>query len=137
MHLCNFIYKILHCLVSGCSEWGLVSSCGAWAARCGGFSYSGAQVLEAQASVVVARGLNCPTACGIFLDQGSKRVPCLGRWSLHHGITRKSSLHNVFLSQGTGGPEALPRAHPPGEHGLCLLPEALFLPLGSAWQPKS
>ena len=38
LHLCNFIYKMLHCLVSGCSEWGLVSSCGVQASHCGGFS---------------------------------------------------------------------------------------------------
>ena len=35
----------LHCCkgtFSSCSEWGLLSSCGAWASHCGGFSW-GAQ----------------------------------------------------------------------------------------------
>ena len=30
---------------------------------------------RAWASVVVARGLSCPAACGIFLDQGSNQCP--------------------------------------------------------------
>ena len=30
----------------GCSEQGLLSSCAAWASRCGGFACDGAQALE-------------------------------------------------------------------------------------------
>ena len=62
-----------------CGEWGLLfvavrellivvaSCCGAWA-------------LGAWASVVVARELSCPVACGIFPDQGSN--PCPLHWQV-------------------------------------------------------
>ena len=41
--------------------------------------------LEAtQASVVVVRGLSCPGACGIFLDQRLNSVPRIGRQILKH-----------------------------------------------------
>ena len=33
-------------LLSNCREWGLLSSCGAQASHCGGFSCYGAQALE-------------------------------------------------------------------------------------------
>ena len=36
------------------------------------------------ASVVVVHRLSCPEACGIFPDQGSTRVPCIGRQILNH-----------------------------------------------------
>ena len=64
-----------------------------WVARashCSGFSCCGAQALGSRASVVVARrlqntgsvvvahGLSCSPACGIFLDQGSN--PCPPHW---------------------------------------------------------
>ena len=71
----------LHCCVqafSSCSEWGLlfvavrglllpVASlcCGAWA-------------LGARASVVVAHGLSCYVACGIFPEQSLN--PCPLHW---------------------------------------------------------
>ena len=38
-------------------EQGLLYSYGAWASHCSGFSCCGAQVLDVQASVVVAHGL--------------------------------------------------------------------------------
>ena len=44
------------------------------ASRCAGFSS-----WQRVGLVVVARGLSCPTACGIFPDQGSNHVPCIGR----------------------------------------------------------
>ena len=43
---------------------------GAWASR-GGFSCCRAQALGTQASVIVAYGLSCSEARGIFLDWGS------------------------------------------------------------------
>ena len=49
----------------------------------------GAQALRMQASVVVVHGLICPTACGVFLDQGLNRVPCTGSWILIHCATRE------------------------------------------------
>ena len=57
------------------AETGLLSSCDAWASRCGGFSCCGTQALGAQASAFVARGLGCPTARGILPDQGSNSCP--------------------------------------------------------------
>ena len=87
----NFIYLSLSVLVfvaaqaSLVAERRLLSSCSARAC-CGGFS-CGAQALGCAGSVVsaprvwgvgsvvVAHGLSCPAACGIFPDQGSN--PCL------------------------------------------------------------
>ena len=57
---------------SSCDEWG---RCGVRASHCSGFSCCGAQVLGARASVVVAHGLSCSAACGIFPHQGSNRCP--------------------------------------------------------------
>ena len=73
------------------------SSCGVWAFQCGGFSSCRAWALGMQASVFVAHGLsscgswalehrfstcscglNCSTACRIFLYQGSNL--CLLLW---------------------------------------------------------
>ena len=57
-----------------------------------GFSCCGAQALGAWASVVVAHGLSCSEARGIFLDQGSN--PCSLHWQadpypLYHQGGRK------------------------------------------------
>ena len=60
------------------AETGLLSSCDARASHCCGFSHCGTQALGAQASVVEAHGLSCPTACGILPDQGSNL--CLLHW---------------------------------------------------------
>ena len=57
-------------LVTASAE--LLSSCGAQASHCCGFS------LRSTASIVVARGLSCSTTCGIFWDEGSN--PCLLHW---------------------------------------------------------
>ena len=43
----------------------------------GGSSYCGAQALGAPALVVVAQGLRCPVAYGIFPEQGLN--PCPGQ----------------------------------------------------------
>ena len=87
-------------LFCSCSEQGLLSSWGARASHCGGFSCCGAQALgpaglsswrhvssvveehglKSTGSVVVVHRLSCPTACGIFLDQGSN--PCLLCWQV-------------------------------------------------------
>ena len=80
----------LHCC-SCCDKWGLISSCGTQASHCGGFSCCRA-LAGCAASVVGAHGLSCPTACGIFLDQGPTCVPCIGRWILNHWTTKKSSF---------------------------------------------
>ena len=66
--------------------------CGARASHCSGFSCCRAQALGMQASVVAARGLqsagsvvvahglSCSTACGIFPDQGSNLCPLCSVW---------------------------------------------------------
>ena len=78
---------------------GAALHCGAQASHCGGFSCSGAQAPGSWASVVVARGLqsagsavvahglSCSAACGIFPDQGLNPRPL--HWQadsqpLHH-----------------------------------------------------
>ena len=48
---------LLHGLFSGCSEWGLLSSCSLWASHCGGFSFGGAQALGISGSAGAAYGL--------------------------------------------------------------------------------
>ena len=53
----------------------------------GGFSFCGACALGAGASVVVANGLSCPTACGIFPDQGLTGVLCIARQIPNHWTT--------------------------------------------------
>ena len=57
-----------------------------------------------QASVVVAHGLSCPVACGIFLDPRDwAPVSCIGRWSLNHWTTREVlsvlSLHGQSVTE--------------------------------------
>ena len=60
---------------SSCSEWGLLSGCGAWASHCRGFSWCGAQALGARTSLAVVHRISYSTACGIFLAQGSNWCP--------------------------------------------------------------
>ena len=65
---------------SSCREHELLSSCCAQASHRSHFSCCGAQALGVWASVVVAWGLSCSVACGIFLDQGSN--PCPLHWQM-------------------------------------------------------
>ena len=82
---CQFFKKNYFCLcwVFCCSEdfslvlGGVLSSRGARASVA-------APGLSSSGSVVVALGLGCCTACGIFPDQGSNRVLCIGRQILYH-----------------------------------------------------
>ena len=81
------------------SRVGATLRCGVWASHCGGFSCCGAQALGARASVVVAQGLSCSAACGIFPDQGLN--PCPLHWQAdsypmrHQGSPRRTvfSIH--------------------------------------------
>ena len=43
--------------------------------QCGGSSLSWLLLLQSAGSVVVRHGLSCPTACGIFQNQGSNPCP--------------------------------------------------------------
>ena len=109
----RFIY-LFNLWLFGCagafSSWGqgLLSSCGAWAFYCSGFSCFGAQTLVAQASVVVLRGLNCCNSWAIaywfsscseqvvLLRVGSSWtmdqtfVPCISRQILYHWATMEA-----------------------------------------------
>ena len=64
-----------------------------------------ARGLQSTGSVVVAHRLSCSAACGIFPDQGSNRVPCLGKRILNHCATRDVPkfpfIGSEFLSVGT------------------------------------
>ena len=60
--------------------------CHVWASLCSGFSCCGAQARVGP--VVVACGLSCSIACGIFLDQGSNLCPLIDRQILMHCTTR-------------------------------------------------
>ena len=70
--------------------------CGVWASR-GGVSCLRARAPGAQTSAVVAHGLRCPVACGIFLTGGGTHVPCVGSWSLNHQSTREVPKVGVFV----------------------------------------
>ena len=56
-------------------------------------------LLRSTGSTVVARGLSCSAACGIFLDQGS--ISCIGRRILYHWATREvlilSEVEYIFM----------------------------------------
>ena len=65
--------------LSSCGEQGPISSCGTPASHCSGFPCR-AQALEHVGSVVVAHGLSCPMACGIFPDQEWNL--CLLHWQV-------------------------------------------------------
>ena len=69
-------YSSLRC--TGFSLWWLLllRSTGS---RCAGFSSCGSRALECS-SVVVAHGLRCSAACGIFPDQGLN--PCPLHWQV-------------------------------------------------------
>ena len=60
--------------------WSAAAALSQAASHCSRFSCCGAQALGPQALAIVAHGLSCPTACGIFPDQGSNSCP------LHHKV---------------------------------------------------
>ena len=74
----SFLLLIFGCLgllcwvwaFSSCGDWGLLSSCGMMASLVAEHGPWSARV-----SVVVAHRLSCPTAHGIFLDQGPNLCP--------------------------------------------------------------
>lgn len=81
-----FVYLFLLCWVffPGC---GLSPSCSKWWLPFSSFSLQWlltAQALGAWASVVVYMDLAAPWACGIFLDQVSISVPCIGKQARNH-----------------------------------------------------
>ena len=71
--------------------------------HCGSFSSCRPQTIGTRASVaqysgsgVVAHRLSCPSACGIFPNQGSQNpIPCTGRWIPIHYAIRE--IHSFLL----------------------------------------
>ena len=49
-------------------------------------------------SLVVGHGLSCLVACGIFPEQGSNHVACIGRQILYHCNTREVPTSAIFCS---------------------------------------
>ena len=98
LKICLFYLFIFGCIGSSLLRTGFLQlwragappRCGAQASHCSGLSCCGAWALGTRASVVVAgrllsagsvvvaHGLRCSAACGIFPDQGSN--PCPLRW---------------------------------------------------------
>ena len=73
---------------SSCSKQGLLSSCGARASHCGGFSCCGAQALGHVGSVVVGcTGLVALWHVKFSQTRGRTHVPCIGRRILNHWAT--------------------------------------------------
>ena len=71
------VHRLLIAVASHCGARALGAQASRVVAR--GLSSSGSRAKSA-GSVVVAHGLRCSTACGIFLDQGSN--PCLLHWQV-------------------------------------------------------
>ena len=81
----------------------VAASGGHSSSRCAGLSLSWPLLLRSTgsrrtASVAVAHGHSCSAACGILPDQGSTRVPCIGRQTLNHCATREAPTCYFFHS---------------------------------------
>ena len=88
--------------LSRCGKWGLLSSCGARAPPCGGFSCCRAWALGQMAfshyssQALQHRLRGCCKACGIFPDQGSN--PCPQYWKEHSlPLSHQGSPNILFL----------------------------------------
>ena len=73
----------------------VVASGGHSSSRCAGLSLSRPLLLRSTGSrragsVIVAHGLSCSAACGIFQTGARTRVPCIGRQILNHCATREA-----------------------------------------------
>ena len=66
--------------------------------HCRGFSYCGLWALGGCRLLSCSTGLGGLRASGIFLDQGSNLVPCIGRWVLNHWTTRGVPSFSFGLS---------------------------------------
>ena len=78
--LCFFLYLFIYGYTGSffavhglflAGNWGLLSSCNAWASLCGGFSCCREWVLGHVVFSSCGTLFSCPAACGIFLNQGS------------------------------------------------------------------
>ena len=70
-----FFFFFLAVFVSARGLSPVAASGGHSSSRCAGLSLSRPLLLRSAGSVVVAHGLSCSTACGIFPDQGSNPFP--------------------------------------------------------------
>ena len=71
---------LLSWLFSSCGKQGLLSSCDAWASRCGGFSCC--RALGCSESVAVVHRVSCSVGSSQIRDQTC--VSCIGRRILYH-----------------------------------------------------
>ena len=131
-------------LFSSCE--GLLSSCGVWMGlSLWSFLCYKAQAVSTWASVVVAHGLSCPAACGIFPNQWSN--PCLRHWyadSLplrHQGSPTKGFIASYSPQfnfkakptfEGGGGSKYI--AFPAGKESACNVGDPGSIP-GSGRSP--
>ena len=112
-------------LFSSCREKGVPLPDGAWASHCGGFSRCGAQSLgcggssfcspsgltncgpglQSTGSIDMAHRFSCPTACGIFPDQGWNWCP------LHWQEDSLSMSHEGSPKVGHFESEGGPKEH--------------------------
>ena len=86
----------LHCCAqafSSCSEWGLLSTCGAQASHCSGFSCCGARALEQRLV-----GLIALRHVGSSQTRDWTHVPYAGRQILNHWTTKGVPLSPIFAT---------------------------------------
>ena len=92
---------LLHGLFSSCGEWELLSSCGARAFPCGGFSCCRARVLGCSGFSRCSTWAQQLWPLGLVALESSwirdqAHVSCTGRQIIYHGATReahKTSFH--------------------------------------------
>ena len=104
IHLFIYLFIYFGCIGSSLLRAGFLQlrragaplCCSSRASHCGGFSCWGTRALETRASVVVVHGLSCSAACGIFPDQGSNCVPCIGRQIRNHCATKAVPIYIYF-----------------------------------------
>ena len=106
---------------SSSGEWGLLSTCGAWASHCSGFSCCEAQVLGMWASVVVARRLSSCSSQAVEC-----RLSSCGPWAyLAHSIRNLPRPWIKPVSPVLAG--RLSSTAPPGKScGSCIRALILF-----------
>ena len=75
LFICGYTYLSLFIFVAAHRVSPVVASRGYSLLKCMGFSLRWLFLLQSMGSLVVAPGLCCPMACGIFLDQGSNLHP--------------------------------------------------------------
>ena len=101
-----FFFSWLHWVVVAVCGLSLVASSGSYSVFQGkGFPPQWFLLSQSTSSrhvgvEVMAHGLSCSMASGVFLDQGLNLSPCLGRWTLNHWTTREVHLHTSFKCDG-------------------------------------